>query len=128
MELRELLPGGGEVQDLIGFALLLLLLEFCPQGCWKPGEGRVGRGPSVCLLTATPRLALQPCQQHPACQIAALSPWLALQRLPFPGSPALCWEELSQEGKEHQFFGLDLFPFSFPFLFSSPVSWDSVLW
>lgn len=70
MELRELPPGGREVQVPRGFCSppRLSLGPFAKAALsprrWR--EVRVGGGPAACLLTAPPGLVLQPCQRYPS--------------------------------------------------------------
>lgn len=135
MELRELPPGGREVQLLLGF-------------CSPPGfflgslsrhEVRVGGWPAGLPVDSKSRAVLQPCQlTHPhqnlagaaAARAGSSGPRLDLQKLSLASKPSFQLGK-GREGKAAAAVlacasSVSLFPFCF-FLCSSHITWDSVL-
>lgn len=135
MELRELPPGGREVQLLLGF-------------CSPPGfflgslsrhEVRVGGWPAGLPVDSNSRAVLQPCQHYPSSsESGRSSSSLGRQLRPPAGfaEAALGLQTRSQLGKGEAgkaaaavlacAFSISLFLFCF-FLCSSHITWDSVL-
>lgn len=136
MELRELPPGGREVQVPRGFCSppRLSLGPFAKAALsprrWR--EVRVGGGPAACLLTAPPGLVLQPCQRYPSsAETGSSSRAQQLRpRAGFAGAALRLGAQLSA-GKAAAVppacaFSLCL-SLLFLSVFKSHITWDSVL-
>lgn len=143
MELRELLPGGREVQVLLGFCSPPgLSLRFFPKAALSRREVRVGGwlsslpvdSNSRACFAALPALPIliRNWQWQQPLERAAPAPGWVCRSCPLPPSPAFSWERGRKERSRALLAGavpLSLFlSLFFLFLCSSHIAWDSVLW